>query len=367
MTGGDAMAAGKAGWRLWAAVAVLAVVAVAGVAGWAVWRDASPGAGPDDQADCRLGRGGCMVLYIAPWFIPDTQSGPGIAFTPDGRKVVLAGREFDPGFEPDAGDLYPSPLWPTRWALKLFDVARGADVETVPIGPYRPQLWDWGGALAVGWSGTHAAFVTRDAATEDKAGPGRLRVWRLDGAAGGGDAALPQLSKRSIISFTADDAVIQADGTSWQVATGEKTQAPRGGWVRGWGDGDGTDSPKGDTVAGYETPVWKHPASMVITLTEKATGAVVQRVDTGLSWSEANTDTRFHFDPADQRLAALWSPIRRDQPSILQVWDLVSGRRLVDARLPPTRGATAWSADGRLLAVTVSIEKSGGIALFRMP
>lgn len=68
------------------------------------------------------------------------------------------------------------------------------------------------------------------------------------------------------------------------------------------------------------------------------------------------------LSPDGRRLSLILRPVEAD--GILQVWDIRTGQRLIDATVPGLATEAAWSADGRRLAVRRDGREGSGYAVF---
>jgi hypothetical protein len=354
--------------RWWAAGAALTLVVVAS-AGWWIER----GLRPCGSLDRRLDRSGCVAVYRVPRLAAaEPLNWPGMVFTPDGRRVAIAGIDV----QRTGGHDEPKQPPPQRAALVSIDAADGRVVQRVAVGAYRPGLI---GSAGVSWSGRFAAGVFAEPGSSgmapsqqtggndeaDAVSPGRVRLWRLDGQSGGWQSPVTQLStsNASQVQFSSDDLVLKAGARWWDVRTGRPMsarQANRHPWLRGWGART-VLSPDGALKVGWDE-------AGRVTLADAASGRAIRRLSPGVD-SRRVIGPWFHFSASGRRLAMLATQGGRDG-TWLRVWQVGSGKPIFTLTWSRLGTRSAWSPDERQLAVSYngkSLRDGDGIALFRLP
>ncbi|MBO3752019.1 hypothetical protein J5X84_38630 [Streptosporangiaceae bacterium NEAU-GS5] len=348
----------------WGSIAVIALLVVGGAAWWS-YRELQP----CGRLDLLLNSSGCAAVRTVPWFTVGTKSRPGVAFTPDGKRLAMVGIEVEEEAPEPEATSEASRLPLQRAALVTIDVSRATVVNRVNDGAYQRGL---AGAFGVSSTGRYAAGVFLDPGSlqegqtegPDAKGSGRIRVWRLDGRPGGWQSPQMTLSHQALVQFSADDAVLRVDDRFFDVGSGKQLSSESVGnaqFYPGWGTGDGAFSPdRGVKVT------WNYRTG-VVAASEAASGRVVRELPTALDPGQAQT-VSFRFSPSGKRLAMRATLYGGDV--MLQGWEVGSGRRILSLTSSMLGIETAWSPDEKTLAVSTSgmTQRTGeGVALFHLP
>lgn len=300
--------------------------------------------------DIWLRRSGCIAAHEFPTlFDGKSLNNPAMAFEGDSDRLALAMTETRPATATGA--------IPQRYILLEVSAESGTVLNRTPLGGFEEGRLN--GAILLAWNGRHAAMAVPQpgkaaapAAKEQVAAT--LKLMALAGGEAGWEKPLDDIpaSRSGFGQFDPDNQRFRLFTGAWTIA-GEKIDRGQVNWNRAFGSGD--------------MPVNTPDGTTAVVRADKGAIEIIQADgrrsshDLGIAGQQISTNWLL-LSPDGRRLSLILRPVGAD--GILQVWDIRTGQRLIDAVVPRLATEAAWSADGRRLAVRRSGLEGSGYALF---
>lgn len=297
--------------------------------------------------DVWLRRSGCIAAYeFSNLFDGRSLNNPAMAFEGESDRLALAMTETQPATA--AGVI------PQRYTLLEVSAESGMILRRTPLGDFEEGRLN--GAILLSWNGRHAVMAVpqpgKAAAMEQVAAT--LRLMPLTSGDPGWEKPMDDIptSRSGFGQFDPDNQRFRLFTRAWTIG-GEKIDRGQVNWNKALGSSDmPVNMPDGTTAVVR--------ANQGVIEIVQADGRRSSH-DLGIAKQQISTNWLL-LSPDGRRLSLILRPVEAD--GILQVWDMRTGQRLINAAVPRLATEAAWSADGRRLAVRRDGREGSGYALF---
>ncbi|QEN88722.1 hypothetical protein FZC33_21535 [Labrys sp. KNU-23] len=297
--------------------------------------------------DVWLRRSGCIAAHeFSNLFDGKSLNNPAMAFEGDSDRLALAMTETQPATA--AGVI------PQRYTLLEVSAESGMVRRRTPLGGFEEGRLN--GAILLSWNGRHAVMAVPQpgkVAAKDQVAA-TLRLMPLIGSDPGWEKPMDDIptSRSGFGQFDPDNQRFRLFTKAWTIA-GEQIDRGQVNWNKALGSSD--------------MPVNMPDGTTAVVRTNQGVIEIVQADgrrsshELGIDKQQISTNWLL-LSPDGHRLSLILRPVEAD--GILQVWDIRTGQRLIDATVPGLATEAAWSADGRRLAVRRDGREGSGYAVF---
>lgn len=300
-----------------------------------------------NRLDLWLGRSGCLATHDYPnLFEGGNLNRPAMAFEGDTNRLAMAMTETRPATA--------NGVIPQRYTLLEVTAESGAVLRQTPLGELKEGRLN--GAILLSWNGRYAAMAVPqpEPSAAGEQVRATLRLMPLAGSGSGWEKPMDDIpeSRSGLGQFDPDNSRFRLFTGAWTV-DGQAIDRGQINWNKALGSSTmPVNTPDGTTALVNTT-----------TGTIGITQADGQRSSHDLGVAKGKISTNWLLlSPDGRKLSLILRPSEAD--GILQVWDVRSGRRLIDTPVPRLGTEAAWSADSRRLAVRRNDRGGSGYALF---